>query len=445
MALPPAEKRPPVFYGWYIVAVALVAQFVSAGTQAYAIGVFLKPMTHDLGWSRQAFSAVQTVSTFVSGAVGLFIGVQIDRRGPRHLMFLGGVISGIALMALSTVHSLWQFYLIRGVGQTIGNAMLGNLVVNVTVSKWFVARRGIAVAIGSAGVSLGGVLMAPLVSWWITDYGWRTSWMILGFVVWLLILPSAFVIRRRPEDFGLQPDGMTPDQATAYSVARRRASAGSEVQWTRHQAVRTKTLWLVILAYGTANIGLGAMLLHTVPFLTDSGYRQTTAALLFSVMAWTALLSKPIWGMLMDRVHARFLSAAGFAISAASIVAVIGAGKTHSEVLMLLVLGAYGFGIGGTVPLQETVWASYFGRTHLGTIRAVAMPFSIIFGAGGPLLAGTLYDRTGGYTSAFLVFAAFSVVGLALVLLARPPQLPATPSSDAKRPPTVLQSSTGPA
>ncbi len=427
MALAVASKRPAVFYGWYIVGVALVAQFVAAGTQAYASGVFLKPMTDELHWSREQFSAVQTVSTFVTGALGVFIGMQIDRRGPRLLMFAGGVLSGAALISLGAIHSLWQFYVLRGVAQTAGSAMLGNLVVNVTVSRWFVVRRGMAVAIASAGVSLGGVLMVPLASWWVADYGWRTAWMIIGVMVWFLILPSAFIIRRSPEDFGLLPDGMSKEAATVYAAGKRRASAGSEVQWTRREAVRTRTLWLVIVAYGTANIGLGAMLLHMIPYLTDSGFSRGTAALLFSVTAWAALLSKPLWGLLMDRFHARYLSAFGFGVSAVCILALIQAGNARSEALVFVVLAAYGFGIGGTVPLQETVWASYFGRMHLGTIRSVAMPFSIIFSAGGPLLAGILYDRTGSYTSSFLTFTVFSVIGLILIVLARPPQLPSRP------------------
>jgi sugar phosphate permease len=178
-----ALRRPAIFYGWYIVGVALIAQFVAAGTSSYASGVFLKPMTENLGWSRADFSAVQTVSTFVTGALGLFVGVQMDRRGPRLLMLAGGIVSGAALMMLSSVHSLWQFYLISGVGQTAGNAMLGNLVVNVTVSRWFVARRGMAVAIASAGVSMGGVVMTPLSSWWVDQYGWQTDWVLMGLLV----------------------------------------------------------------------------------------------------------------------------------------------------------------------------------------------------------------------------------------------------------------------
>jgi sugar phosphate permease len=415
-----ALRRPAVFYGWYIVGVALVAQFISAGTSAYAAGVFLKPMTEDLGWSRADYSAVQTVSTVVSGALGLFVGVQVDRRGPRPLMLAGGVIAGAALILLSRVDSLWQFYLVRGVGHTAGNALLGNLVVNVTVARWFVVRRGMAVAIASAGVSMGGVLMAPLASWWVEQYGWQTAWVLTGILVWVAIIPAALVIRRSPEEAGLMPDGMSAEDAEAYAATHGRASAVSEVQWTREEAVRTPAIWLVIFAYGVANIGLMAMLLHLFPFLTDKGYSRATAAGLFSVMSWSALLSKALWGMLMDRYHARILSAVGFAISGLAILALlVVAGE--SEALSVVVPAAYGLGVGGTVPLQETVWASYFGRTHLGRIRAVAMPFSIVFGAGGPLLAGILYDSTGSYNVAFVLFAVFSGIGLALILLARPP------------------------
>ena len=425
----PAEKarlfqRPRLFYGWYIVGVALLAQCLSAGTQAFASGLFLTPMTQELGWSRESFSAVQTVSTFVMGGIGLLIGGMVDRRGPRRLMLIGTVIAGGALVATSRVDTLWQFYLVRGVAQTVGNALLGNLVVNVTVAKWFVVRRGMAVAIASLGISLGGVLVAPLVALVIEEHGWRAAWVTLGIAVWLLMLPSALIMRRQPEDFGLAPDGMTPEQAQTYAQARKRASAVAERQWTRSEALRTSTIWLVIFAYGVANIGLGALLLHLVPFLTDHGRSRPQAAFLLSLYAWAALLSKPVWGTLMDRLHARFLSAIAFALSAVCIVGMLAAAATDAYALLVVMLLGYGFGTGGSVPLQETVWASYFGRVHLGSIRAVAMPFTILFSATGPLLAGTLYDRTGSYGVAFLVFAACALAGVVLVVLARPPHVP---------------------
>lgn len=421
MRLPLQSLSRPPFYGWYIVGAALGAQFISAGTQVYVGGVFLKPMTAELGWSRGEFSAVQTVSTFVMGTVGFLVGGMIDRRGPRRLMLIGTAVCAASLAATSQVDEAWQFYLTRGIGQTVGNALLGNLVVNVTLAKWFVARRGLAISIASAGVSLGGVLMTPLVAWCIDSFGWRAAWVVLAGVVVLVMVPASLLMRRSPEDEGLLPDGMTDEESDAYTAKRRRASAASEVQWTRSEAVRTRTIWLVIFAYGIANIGLGAMLLHTIPFLTDTGFSSSSASVLFGTMAWAALASKLLWGFLMDRFHARYLSAAAFGTMALAVLTMISVGHTGSVALAYGVALTYGTAMGGTVPLQETVWASYFGRSHLGEIRAVAMPFTIVFSAGGPLLAGAIFDRTGSYDGALGLFAGFSVVGLCLVLLAKPP------------------------
>lgn len=430
--------RRPEYYGWYIVGVALVAQFVAMGTQTYASTVFLKPMTADLDWSRSEFSAVQTVSTAVMGGVGFLVGALIDRRGPRPLMLAGGIICGTALIVTSQVQELWQFYLARGVAQTVGNALLGNLVVNVTLSRWFIARRGMAVAIASSGVSLGGVLMTPMVSFVVDSHGWRAGWVFLGILVWALIIPSAMVIRKAPEDFGLFPDGMAPEAARIFAAAKRRLSSASEIQWTRPEAIRTKTIWLIIFAYGIANVGVGALLLHLVPFLTDHGWSRTEAASIYSVQAWVALLAKPMWGVLMDRYHPRYLSAFGFVIAALGVFAILGAAHTDSWLAMSAAMAVWGFGISGTIPLQETVWADYFGRMHLGKIRSVAMPFTIVFGAGGPLLAGFLFDQSGTYTTAFLLFAFFWIIGFIVVLMASPPVHPSErePASRGEQPET---------
>ena len=412
------------YYGWCIVGVALVAQLVQVGTQVYATGIFLKPMSDELGWSRESFSAVQTLSTVVMGGLGLFIGTAVDRRGPRSLMLVGGVIAGASLVATAFVHTLWEFYLARGVAQTVGMALFGSLVVNVTVARWFVARRGMAIALASVGISLGGVLMVPLVSWWVGDYGWRTAWVLQGILVWVVVLPAALLMRRAPEDFGQMPDGMSEDEAAAYTAATKRVSAASEVQWTRAEAVRTRALWMIICGYGVGMMGSIGLLLHAVPMLADAGFDRGTAAALYSMWAWMALVAKLFWGAVMDRFHPRYLSAISFLSGAIGLAALAPAVQTGSVPLVALGFAAIGFSFGGSAPMQETVWAGYFGRAHLGEIRSIAMPFSIIFSAGGPLLGGILYDRTGDYGMALLIFAAFTALGALLVLLARPPELP---------------------
>lgn len=412
--------RPPrVFYGWYIVTGALIAQFVAVGITNYVAGVFLKPMAQDLGWSREGYANAQTLGTFVMGGLGLFMGGLIDRRGARPLMIAGALVGGLSLLGLSRVQTLGQFYLLRGIGVTLGSVGMGNLVVNVTVAKWFIRNRGMAVAVASAGVSLAGVLLTPVAQILVDQLGWRNAWVVLGVTTWLIVIPTSFLMRRTPEDHGLRPDG---DAAGAAVVRVRRASAGAEEPWTRAEALRTPTIWLIIFAYGIANIGLGAMLFHMLPFLTDSGFSTGTAAFLFSVHAWAALLSKPVWGLLMNSLHARYLSAIAFVASGAAVPVLLAAAGSGSEAATAVMLIVWGFAIGGSIPLQETVWASYFGRQHLGKIRAVAMPFTILFSAMGPKLAARLYDRNGDYVAAFLIFALFWAVGAVLVLIARPPR-----------------------
>ncbi|MFN0146929.1 MAG: MFS transporter [Dehalococcoidia bacterium] len=415
-------RRSRLFYGWYIVAVAIVAQFVAVGTQMFAAGVFLKPMTTDFGWSRESFAAVQTLSLAVSGVVGIFIGGILDRRGPRLLMLAGGVISGATLAATALVDTYWQFVLLRGIAQTIGIALCGNLVVNVTVSRWFVRRRGTAVALASVGISLAGVLMVPLLSRWVNSYGWQSGWVMLGVLVTILILPSALIMRRSPEDLGLLPDG-----ALASAAPGSRHAPKLEEQWTRPEALRTAALWFVIVGYGFATLGLGAFILQTIPFLTDDGFSPGTAAVLLSSFSWASLASKAFWGPAMDRVHARHLSVGGFAVAGFAMAALPAVSGTGSTGAVLAVLALYGFAMGGTAPLQETVWADYFGRLHLGSIRAVAMPFSILFSAGGPLLGGRLFTVTGSYGASFIVFAATLWLGALLILAARPPIRAAPP------------------
>lgn len=397
---------------------------VASGTQGWVAGVFLKPMTDGLGWTRQEYSLVQTVGTVVSGVLGFLIGGLIDARGPRRLMLVGGLILAASLAATSQVEELWQFYLIRGIAQTTGNTLVGNLVVNVTVSKWFVARRGMAIAAASSGLSLGGVVMIPLTGWWVGDFGWRAGWLMLAVLSVVVVFPAALIMRRSPEDHGLMPDGMSREEALRFSETRGRVSAATEVQWRRPEAARTAAIWLIILAYGGSQLGQAAAVVHSFPLLTDNGFARGYAGLLFSAQAWAALLSKPLWAMLLERFHPRPLSAISFIAIGVATVAILLAAEHAAAPLVFAAFALYGLSVGGNAPLQETVWASYFGRMHLGQIRALAMPFTILFAASGPFLAGWLYDRSGNYSAAYIIFALFSLASCGVILLARPPRHP---------------------
>jgi MFS family permease len=410
-----------VYYGWYIVAVAFVASMMSAGITAYGLGVFVTPMTTELGWSRTDISLGQTLNTAMSGMLGLFLGGLIDRRGGRALTVGGAVIAGAGFILLGQVHALWQYYAVQAGVVTIGIAGMGTAVANVVVSNWFIRRRGRAIAITAMGTSLAAITLPSLATQMIATIGWRAAWAVLGVAVWVIVIPlAAVVMRRRPEDHGLVADGGYVAPRVGDRLAAQRAAVDG-VRWTRGQAMRTPALWMLILTFGLGSMGFGAMLLHLIPFLTDSGYSRGEAAGAFSMLGLSGLISKPFWGIIADRVPSRFAAAAEFTLLAIGVFAI---SIAPTLPLMYGAIFIMGVGVGGIITIQETVWADYYGRITLGTVRAIGRPFTIVSSAGGPVLAGLAYDLRHSYEIAFLTFIGSYVLAAVLILLTPTPRPP---------------------
>ncbi|MBM3140915.1 MAG: MFS transporter, partial [Chloroflexi bacterium] len=428
-AAAPAARRPRVYWGYYIVGAALVTQFVSVGAQGSVSGAFFKPMSDDLGWTRAEFTYAQTISRFMMSFVGFFIGVYVDRYGGRRLMMIGVTILAASVWAVSYIDTLWQWLLLKGLIFTLGSALLGNLVVNVTISKWFVEKRGRAIGFASMGVSLAGVVTPPLATWMIDEWGWRVAWQAIAVAAILLVYPASRFMRRQPEDHGLHPDGKSADEI--QRGGGQAAARDFDNSFTRREALRTPALYMIVLAFGLGSVGLGAMLLQTIPFLTDEGFSRGTAALMSSVMSFPALVSKPVWGFLMDKWEPKRLAAVGFSMSGVAILVILWATKAHAMAPLVVGFLVMGWGFGGQIPLQETIWASYFGRRYLGAVRSAAMPFTLFLGAGGPLAVSFYFDVVGNYDGAFVVIAGLWAAAAAMVLMVRRPTrlAPATPGA----------------
>ncbi len=418
-----AERSGPRFYyGYYLVGVALVAQFVSAGTQGYVGGVFLGPMTDDLDWSRADFTAGQTLSRFVSAAVGFFLGTQVDKGRARQMMLAGTTVLGISLLLTSQVTELWQWVLLRGCAFTVGSAMVGNLVVNVTLSKWWVERRGRVIGISSMGVSLAGVFMPPIMTLVVDNYGWRDGWLVMAVMSWLLLYPASLMMREAPEKYGLNPDGKTDAEMASPLGDRVRSDFDNSL--TRGQALRTAALYQIVLAFGFSGIGLGVMLLQTIPFMTDSGFSRGTASLMVTLLALPAAFSKPLWGAFMDYVPEKVAAATSFVIAGVAMVLICAGAEMHSLPVLVAGFLLVGAGIGGQIPIQETIWGTYFGRRYIGQVRSVALPFSLFLGAGGPQAVAWYFDHVGNYYGAFLALAVLWGIAAVLVLMVRRPVAP---------------------
>ena len=400
-----------------------MAQFVAG---PYVFGVFLKPMTEELGWSRGAFSLANTLSVVAAGLAGFILGPKIDRYGGRWLMVGGALIAGLALMGLSSVHDLWQFLVLRGFLFAIGGAGMGPLVLNIVLSKWFVRQRGRAISVSAMGFSAGGIILAPLAILLVDSIGWRIAWLVFGALIWVAVIgPAVLIMKRQPEDIGLLPDGDTPE---SFAAARegggetRSRSGALEQHWTRAEAVRTKQLWVLILAFGLGGLPAGALVLHMIPFLQDNGFSPGVAALLFSVQNMNALVAKPIWGYCLDLFDPRYLVALGWGLKAVPLLLLPAVAGGYGVPALMLLLALYGIGVGSTITGQEVIWAHYFGRRHIGAVRSVAVPFTIIFNASGAWFAGAAWDVRGSYTEAFMLFAAFTILAMVLILLTSPPR-----------------------
>lgn len=420
-----AVTQPKFFYGWYIVGVAVLVNI--AGTFAFSstLSIFLKPITEELGVSRGAFSLIRTFEIGVAALIVPMLGPWIDRHGGRGVIVLGVTMEAAGLLLSSLVHEFWQFVVVRCSLVIAGEALLGSLVINVTIAQWFVRKRGRAMGFANLGTGIAKLSIPLVAASLFVLIGWRGTWAVFGLVAPLLVIvPTLIFVRRSPEEMGLRPDGEArpepSDPARAESRSRpRRPTHESEARiWTRHEVLRLPTFWLLVLTFGIASVGIAGLNLHIFSYVTDIGHSPLIAASFMSTIALTQLGSTLLWGMLADHFDIRRVSCIQFLIQGVGLVTAI----TSSQIeLTYIGLFLYGTGLAGSFVLREVVWANFFGRASLGTVRGLSMFFSHLFAASGAPFFGFLHDRMGSYNFSFTIFSCALFTSAALILLARPP------------------------
>jgi cyanate permease len=312
-----------------------------------------------------------------------------------------------------------------------GEALLGSLVINVTIAQWFVRKRGRAMGIANLGTGIAKLSIPLCAAYLFVLVGWRSTWAIFGIVAPLLVVaPALIFVRRSPEDMGLRPDGepplQRPDKLPANGELLATAQRGSipvERVWSRAEALRLPTFWLLVVTFGIASVGIAGLNLHIYSYVTDIGYSPLIAASFMSTIALTQLGSTLVWGMLADRFDIRKVSCVQFLIQGVGLVTAISSGQIHITYLGFFL---YGTGLAGSFVLREVIWANFFGRTSLGTVRGVSLFFSNLFAAGGAPFFGFLHDRTGSYNLSFTLFSCALFTSSVLILLATPPRRPST-------------------
>jgi len=387
------------------------------------LSVFLKPLTEDLGVSRGLFSLLRSGEILIGAAMAPLVGPMVDRFGGRWLMAGGALSAGLGFLLMSQVGAFWQFLLLRWVFVAIGGVFMCHMIVSVTVSRWFVRKRGRAIAIASMGQGFAKVCIpvatAALFAW----VGWRMTWSIFGGITLVLVvLPAVIFMRRSPEEMGLQPDGIDAPLALAGSKSAddtKARLAAEEVIWTWREVIRTKTFWIICFIYGMANVGIAGLNLHVFAYVTDIGFSPLVAATVLSIIASTQLGSTMVWGVVSERMDIRHSSAIMFLVQSAGLALVL---ATSEVVPVYIGFFLYGIGLGGGWVLQELIWATNFGRVSLGMVRGLGILVTHAFGAAGAPFFGFVHDLTGSYGSSFLAFVFALIISALLSLAVRTPR-----------------------
>jgi len=425
-------NRPRFFYGWIIVGGAFLSDMLFYGVGTVAFGIFFRFMSEGLQWSRGLLATAILLGRLTALISSPIIGPLVDRHGPRWVMLFGTWSLGIGALFMAAVNAPWQFFLAYGGLMTLGTVGMGEIASHTAVAKWFVRKRGRALAVVTMGLSGAGIVIPLPLAALITGLGWRGAWIVLGIAVLVIGTGASLVMRRQPEDYGLLPDGDLPHETTSTSddtAATITTAADSEVSLTPRQALRTQAFWLLIVSSNAAGMALMGINIHLVSFLLDSDFSLTTAASIVTFLYVLQTVAKPMWGLIVERLHVRYCIGICYLGGGIGTLLLLNVSSLPTVVAFALV---YGLTRGAQSLLTSLAWADYFGRASQGGIRGISAPFRIVSGAGGPMLAGLLYDAYGSYTVAFITFAVLFWIGGIAMVLARPPQVTvATPQAAA--------------
>jgi MFS family permease len=387
------------------------------------IGAFIKPMTQEFGWSRSAFVGAQSLGTMLGGIVAIGIGPLLDRFGARWIMFTGFLLLGGALISLSAVGTLWQFYILTAVARIAVGAMIG-LSIGVLVPQWFVRKRGRAVAMSNLGVRFGVAFNPVFAQSIISGFGWRAAIISLGLYTWALtLLPTSLLIRRRPEDLGLLPDGDPPEAIAKNgqkdNAANSKRKPVNERSWTVKDALRSRTFYLLMASFSLVFFVSTGINLHLLAFMNDRGISPGMAVIVLTTWSSIGVIGTLFSGFMAERISIRNMAIFVYGFLALGVFVL---SQVHSLPMAFAFAVVHGVVWGANNNLQVLLFSDYFGRHSLGAIRGITSPVQTGASALGPLASAAAFDSTGSYTLIFIVFAGLLLMSAALMFLAQPPQ-----------------------
>jgi MFS family permease len=423
------------YYGWVIVATCFFILTLTS-LVATSFPIFYVPVLEGFNWSRGSTAIALSIHLILSGIAAPFAGELIDRYGPRLIMPIGAVMTGVALILLSRSMALWQVYATFGVLGAIGCSAVHITPLTAVASNWFTRNRGMAISLVVAGPGAGQLFILPLLQSLIQRTGWRNTYLVFGLAV--LIIPATlarFFLYRRPSDKGLELEEETRLQRSDSNSEDRTDGKNSDAtirefvvidkqwadtDWTIAKAVRTQRFWALLLVLALVASGFFLIGIHLIAYLEDKGYSPQTAAYVMGFQGFINIFGTLLGGMLGDRIGREKTLSLGAFFYVGCIVFLSLSGSVISLYLVVGFVLLYGVGYGMAFPALMASVADLFQGKHFGSILGVLLLGGYFGAAFGSWLGGFLFDWTHAYRLNFLAAGAVMLAAAAVIWKAGP-------------------------
>lgn len=405
--------RPDLFYGWYVVAGAFALSFVSVGIGFYGQTVFLDGLIHEKGWSKASVSGASTLFFMVTGFVGVPVGRAVDRWGSRPMLTVGALSMAASLIALGYVDRPEALYVVYPC-LAASFAMSAAIPLSGLVNRWFVRQRSRAMSFAQTGVSVGGLVLVPVMTGLIATRGIQSATVVLATLVLAVALPAIFVlVRDDPKHLGLTPDGELP-----FPDDRRALGHRSERSWRARDAIRTSTFFSLAFSFAAILVCQTGVAVHHLHLLREH-MSTSEAALGAATIPLGSIVGRLIAGRLADRFEKKHVAGALFAIQALAILAL---SMASDPAPLLFASFLFGLTIGAVFMLQGLLVADMFGLPSYGRVFGALNFVTGIGGGLGPLAIGLLAEGLGGYAPALRILLVIAPVSALVVSRMKPPE-----------------------
>jgi len=402
-------KRNRLYYGWIIVLSCFGINAVVHGIR-YSFGVFFKSLSGDFHLSRAGLSGISAVYWILCGIFALLGGYLLNRFGPRKIMLVMGILTGLSLIATSQANASWQLFFSYSLLLAAGTGAVYSVLMTTT-QRWFHNRRGTAIGIVSSGVGIGTIIMTPLAAYLISVFDWRVTYLIMGLVLGAIFIILAIPLQKDPAEIGLLPYGANTDVVPSDNPVKI-----GEGNRPLSQALRTLNFWLIAAIWFAWSFSLLIVLTHLVPHLTDIGIPLTAAAPIAGLIGIVSIAGRLSIGYFSDRLDRKVSTIIAILLQAGSLFLLAWSQQMWMFYLFAVI---YGIGYGGLDPATLALVGDIFGMRDLGQIMGALLMFWAVGAGVGSEVGGIIYDRTGSYFGAFLLCAVFMLAACACASLIR--------------------------